>query len=821
MADDRQPTRSFRWFAGVLFVASALGFVASAFGAGWFASRSGFWPNWTIVAVFGGLVLLSENLSIQFPTSLAISPQLVLVMAAIVAFNDRGAVIGALIIGAGGGLVLRSIQHRRWAVTCFNIGQMSLSAGTAALVADSLNRAGASDWLTFALTPVTYIVVNAGLVLPAVALRTNQPVRSVWLDARTPLVSDLAFGVVGVLLGRLYRAAGPISILAVVVPAVVARTVFVSVVRFRLAYHRLELLYGFAKELDRTRDAPDAVAAMLEQFRTLLIADLVEVTMLSELGWRRTTLHPGAHRADERQGSGAPVEADPVPEEPVLIAQLDADHPLALAMADRRITSAMLAPLWVDERLIGTILVGSPANDRAFDTEDLRLLETLANHAAVFMENNRLVGQMRFDSHHDPLTGLPNRVRFNELMAASTVPSAVLLVDLDRFKEVNDTLGHDHGDLLLGLVAGRIADEIGTKAITARLGGDEFGVLLPATTSGDAAQVAVALLAALEQPFLVAELELEITASIGVSVAGVDTDDPKKLLQQADVAMYSAKEAHSGWELYSAERDHYSPWRLSLASALRRAIDTGELEVHYQPKSSLLDRRIVGLEALVRWRHPRLGMISPDQFVPIAEHAGLIRPLTLLVLTAACRQHQLLRGLGFDLDFAVNLSVRSVLDVNLPDQVGAVLQEHHVDPAALTLEITEGSLMADPARTIGVLGRLSALGTSVSIDDFGTGFSSLGYLKRLPADEVKIDRSFVAGMLTNLSDAAIVRSTIDLAHNLGLRAVAEGVQDSRTWTALADLGCDHAQGFYISPPLPGDELVAWLHGAQRASDPLF
>ncbi|MHB1534363.1 MAG: putative bifunctional diguanylate cyclase/phosphodiesterase [Acidimicrobiales bacterium] len=343
-----------------------------------------------------------------------------------------------------------------------------------------------------------------------------------------------------------------------------------------------------------------------------------------------------------------------------------------------------------------------------------------------------------------------------------------------------------------------------------RLGGDEFGVLLPDAHASDAAQMAVSLLGALEQPFHLDGLMLELTASIGVALKASSGEDAGKLLQQADVAMYSAKSAHSGWEMYSADRDHHGPQRLAMAGELRRAIDDGQLEVHYQPKADMRTGMVVSLEALVRWRHPRYGLIGPDQFIPVAERTGLIRPLTLLVLDGAGRLHAQLRQTGRPLGVAVNLSVRSVVDVNLPDQVADVLARYEMEPQSLTLEITEGSVMSDPARAIGILGRLVALGTQLSIDDFGTGYSSLAYLKRLPASEVKVDRTFISGLLNDRSDSAIVRSTVDLARNLGLRSVAEGVEDGQTWSRLIALGCDQAQGYFISPALPVPDLHRWL-----------
>ncbi|MST34748.1 EAL domain-containing protein, partial [Acidimicrobiaceae bacterium USS-CC1] len=287
--------------------------------------------------------------------------------------------------------------------------------------------------------------------------------------------------------------------------------------------------------------------------------------------------------------------------------------------------------------------------------------------------------------------------------------------------------------------------------------------------------------------------------------------EPSRLLLEAEVAMYAAKSSGRGWEFYAPEHDHHSRERLTLVAELRRAIDGDELEVHYQPKVDLRSGAVFGMEALVRWRHPERGLLGPDVFVPVAEEAGLIRSLTLRVLDAAAQEHRALTDLGFGhLEVAVNLSLRSMVELDFPDQVAKVLRRHGVPPTALTLEITESSVLSDPARTVGMLVRLAELGTTISVDDFGTGYASLSHLKRLPAGELKIDRSFVAGMLDAPRDAAIVASTIDLARKLGLRAVAEGVEDGDTWAALAELGCDQVQGYFVSRPLPPPQLEAWL-----------
>ena len=658
---------------------------------------------------------------------------------------------------------------------------------------------------------------------------TRRPLPS----GRVTALSIVVFGAVGVSAGGvwaggvwagalLYRppSGHPLlwwgtAVVAVVVSMVAASGFFATRATSRRAYRRLELLYAFTREIEQARDRADVLATLLAQFRSLLDVDLAECTVVGPLGWRRTTL--GADGvAIVRDVSKTASLVSLVERGPVNSSELSGAGRAALVVEGK--TSAIMAPLRVDGELIGVITVANPKNHQ-FGPADLDLVETLANHAAASLEHTRLLDQVRFDARHDPLTGLPNRYRFNELIAEVAGPCSVLLLDLDRFKEINDALGHHHGDLLLQSVGARMSAELGHKGIVARLGGDEFGVLLPNTAGGDAAQAAVSLLAALEQPFAVGELQLELTGSVGVAANPTAGTDTTKLLQQADVAMYVAKRSHSGWELYSPERDHYSPRRLALAGELRQAIDNGELEVHYQPKAELKTGRILGVEALVRWQHPYFGLLGPDTFVPLAEHVGLIRPLTLKVLDSAIAEQHRLHARGFAVGVSVNLSVRSVLDVGLPNQVAELLATHDMGAGGLTLEITESSVMADPGRTIGILGRLDALGVSISLDDFGTGYSSLSYLKRLPVKEVKIDRTFVAGLLDNESDAAIVRSTVDLARNLGLRVVAEGVEDRATWMSLAALGCHEAQGYFVSAPLAAESLGVWIERTGLVIDP--
>ena len=421
---------------------------------------------------------------------------------------------------------------------------------------------------------------------------------------------------------------------------------------------------------------------------------------------------------------------------------------------------------------------------------------------------------------HDALTDLPNRVllhdRLQQAIRAAqrdNASVALLVMDVDRFKEVNDTFGHHIGDLLLEQLGARLGSALRTSDTIARLGGDEFAILLPLATYDDARQIADRLQHLLEQPFALGGLQLEIDASIGIALAPDHGSDADTLLRRADVAMYVAKRGNTGHALYTADRDQHSPMRLALVAELRRAIDQDELSLYFQPKVRMDTGKVFCAEALVRWQHPRHGMLSPDLFIPIAEQTGLIRPLSRWVLDAALRQVNRWHQDGLELSVAVNLSMRNLHDPEIADMIRQLLARWGLASSCLTIEITESSLMADAARAMEVLSRLRAMGVGISIDDFGTGYSSLAYLKRLPVHELKIDKSFVAHMASDENDATIVRSTVGLAHDLGLIVVAEGVEDQATWDRLAAVGCDVAQGYFISRPLPPLVLGDWLTSA--------
>jgi diguanylate cyclase (GGDEF)-like protein len=423
-------------------------------------------------------------------------------------------------------------------------------------------------------------------------------------------------------------------------------------------------------------------------------------------------------------------------------------------------------------------------------------------------------------NHHqalyDALTDLPNRVLFTDRLEQVALQArrngtvaAALLLDLDRFKEINDALGHGSGDQLLQRVGARIAERLREQDTVARLGGDEFGVVLPGLTHArDAVIVAEDIAAALEETFEIDGIEIDIRASIGIACTD-DSDDAATLLRHADVAMYVAKRSRSGIEIYTQIHDLFSTERLALASEVRRAIEQRELVLHYQPKVDLRTGRVDAVEALVRWQHPTRGLLGPGEFLPVVESTHLIKPLTLYVLDEALRQTREWLDAGDRVSVAVNLAAAYAGDTRLPNHVAQLLAQHGVEPALLEIELTETAVLDDPARAKSVLEELSALGVRLSVDDFGTGYASIAYLTALPIDTLKIDQSFILD-LELPGNLAITRYSIELARTLGLVTVAEGVETEAALEVLDRLGCDEAQGFLFSRPLPADECIAFI-----------
>jgi diguanylate cyclase (GGDEF)-like protein/PAS domain S-box-containing protein len=425
---------------------------------------------------------------------------------------------------------------------------------------------------------------------------------------------------------------------------------------------------------------------------------------------------------------------------------------------------------------------------------------------------------LRHQALHDALTDLPNRTFLLKRLSHALMKAerkhhqvALLMMDLDRFKEINDTFGHQHGDYLLQQVSKRLVQAIGNTGLVSRLGGDEFAILLPIADEESTQTIATQLRYVLDDPFTVAGYPLHVEASVGIVLYPMHGTDALTLLRRADVAMYTAKSTHEGVALYKdAHDDQHRSHRLTLIGALRAAIATNGLKLYYQPKVSLKTGITSSVEALARWQHPVYGFVPPDQFITLAEQTGLINALTAWVLETAIQQCSTWLQSGLELSIAVNLSTWNLRDTALPDTILNLLTRYAVPPSLLRFEVTESAIMTDTDRALDVLTRISRLGISISVDDFGTGYSSLAYLKRLPIDELKIDRSFVQHMTEVEADATIVNSTVMLAHSLGLQVVAEGVEDQETLNRLADFHCDLAQGYYMSRPIPACELERWL-----------
>nr|WP_231127007.1 EAL domain-containing protein [Motilibacter aurantiacus] len=601
----------------------------------------------------------------------------------------------------------------------------------------------------------------------------------------------------------------------------------------------LERLYDFSQTTRNGSRWGDVVPELLEQARSLLNAERAvirvhgpddedEVIAVADSSGFDSGPAPGERPVGLAvHGSGTPAEAPRAPardeihdevllsRKALLVARGTTDPRLREWLAARGARDAMVVPLVGDTGAFGTLEVaGHQADARTFTPADLRLLETLATHTGFALENSQLLDRLRHDAHHDHLTGLANRGYFMERLdeaVAARRQFAVMIMDLDRFKDINDALGHHSGDQLLRAVASRLLLAAPDGATVARLGGDEFAVLLPAPGQRDEAeQLGRRISEALMGPVPFEDAAIDVEGSVGIALHPEHGTDAAALLQHADIAMYAAKTQALGVRVYDPSLDEGGPRRLALMAELRSALRADEIVVYYQPKVRLSDAELVGVEALARWQHPNRGLVPPDEFIPLAEHTGVITPLTLRVLETALAQCRQWLEEGKSIPVAVNISVRALLDPGFPAQVVRVLAAQGVPPALLTLELTETSIMSDRARAVPALEQLTGHGVKVSVDDFGTGYSSLAHLRRLPVTEVKIDKSFVFSMATEPEDAAIVEAIVQLAHFMGKQVVAEGVEDALSWHKLTAMGCDIAQGYLMSRPLPPERLETWL-----------
>jgi diguanylate cyclase (GGDEF)-like protein len=597
--------------------------------------------------------------------------------------------------------------------------------------------------------------------------------------------------------------------------------------------------------VDATTQTAAIAAGALAVIRDLSAARSAELVLFREgLGWR---LRP----ADR----GGPDGWEPLPE---VVGHMGACADVASGTAvvrigrGRRTESARqrqwrtellgtasapaLAVPFRGNRARGVIVLADPGGaliTRRFPRAVAVRLRLVAAHLASAVDTTLITEQVLQTTRRqlrtattDTLTGLPNRTVFVERvdaaarMSSNTLLVAVLLVNLDHFREINATFGHHIGDQLLRQFGARMRDALPVTATVARLGGDEFAALLCELPDQRAVwRIAEELLNDLAVPHTVAGADLQLEASMGVALAPLHAGDAVALLQRADIAMEGAKSAHRGAEIYDPATGTHDGSHLQMLVDLRRAIDADDLSIVYQPKAGLRTQAVNGVEALLRWNHPVRGPVSPGEFIPIAERTGLIHPLTQWVLRTVLAQQRTWRDLGIDIEVAVNLSARNLLDKSLPAQIMALLHEFGLPTDVLRLEITESSLIVDPGRAEAVIAELHDLGLKLSVDDFGTGYSSFAHLLRLPVDEIKVDQTFVSGLLERRNEAAIVHATIDLGRRLAITVTAEGVEDQETWSKLAEMGCDMAQGFWFARPMAAAALERWMRDLGPADRP--
>jgi diguanylate cyclase (GGDEF)-like protein len=527
---------------------------------------------------------------------------------------------------------------------------------------------------------------------------------------------------------------------------------------------------------------------------------------------RHRRLAAGEGLAGRVLSGAAPLCLDDVADE------IDRSHLAPMRVAG--LEGAIAFPIIVDGAVLAVIdcLSEEPLD---FTPQVLALSACVCEMLVQVFERDRVEQDLRHEAYHDAVTGLPNRGLFRErlthalsLARRTELGIAVAVIDLDRFKEVNDTLGHEQGDRLLAEVGDRLSRILSEGDTISRLGGDEFGLVLSRVRSlADAEAVAGRIAEALHKPVHLDGVPIGVVASIGIALHPAHGNDLGELMRRADIAMYEAKRTHSGYVVYSAPLDPRTSDRLALASDLRVAIEAGALSVHYQPKVQVPGREIAGVEALVRWSHPVRGMLPPAEFIPLAEHTGLMGQLTSHVLRTSLAQVRDWLDEGLEVAVAVNVAPRSLLDPRFPAEVGGALEASGVPAHLLELEVTEDSMLEDPDRARETLKELGDMGVSIAIDDFGTGFSSLSQLKTLPVGTLKIDRSFVSGMCGDARDAFIVRAAIRLGHDLGMVIVAEGVEDEETFSLLRELQCDAVQGYLIHRPADARSLGAWLRDA--------
>ena len=732
---------------------------------------------------------------------------------------------GELLVARIVGPALIVIFYRRQTAlkAVFNISLFYADAAVA-LAAFRIIGGGSVDdsvrtWIAAVAAAVLGIVLDLAVLSVIVHWytgRNNSALRGS-LPGLGMSAASATLGLVAVLTLRM----GPLAAIPLLVAGGVLLAFFREYANLSDRHTSLERLFRFSHELSGAPATTEVLPAILSQARQLLRAEVAEVLRFDGGAQERP---PTVWRYD---ANGVSSDSSPEALEALALALpfgtgrdarllRQSEESSRTFLRSRRAREAVVAPLIVEGDTIGVLAVYDRLGEvRGFEDSDVTLLQTVANHASVALHNETLIGRLRHEALHDTLTGLPNRASLMALAeaavarsAADGVPLAMMIIDLNGFKSVNDTLGHSVGDQLICEVARRFRDAAGPGVSVARLGGDEFAVLVERTTDQGLA-VATRLTDSLLSPLVVDQDRLHLSGSIGIALAPEHATSVGDLLKCADIAMYVAKNGPDTVAVYRPDIDGHDPAVLSLMGELPEAIATGEVSIEVEPVLDLLTGELASAEALLRWHHPVHGTLLPGSFLAAAERNGLIIPLTERVLDLAAGACARWQEVGLEIGISVNISARSLMDQRLPSTVAAALERHQLPAHLLTLEITESIVIGDAGRAVILLEELRTLGVRLSLDDFGTGYSSLTYLSSLPIQQVKIDQSFVADILTSRRDAAIVTSMIDLAHHLGLQIVAEGIDDPGVRERLQGLGCDLGQGFLYAQSMDPDLLPEW------------
>jgi diguanylate cyclase (GGDEF)-like protein len=756
--------------------------------------------------------------------------------------------IGAQLVGAAAALVLLRTPGP-WRILA-RLATLVFASSVAILLFGALQRMGdGAGWVGWAAAFAAVLTGSLAMALFSAAAAHMAGRRSSAEDLARALLlvaaGAIASSSIAIAAVELLRE-GRNAALFLVIPFVSCAIVLRMYASERRRLGHLRALYNSMRAAQRSPGADEGVREMLEAARRLLHADLAWIGLLPKASSGRTLVA----WADERGVSPlagrtlTPIQRGALEEatqtEGGLLVSPGRPRGLEGMFRELGLRRGMLTPLRGETGVIGVLLVGDRDDDRGvFSAEHLRVLEAYASHASVLIENDRLERsleevtalkeQLRHQAFHDALTGLPNRVLFAEHVVRATsrhasglAAPAVLFLDLDDFKTINDSLGHDAGDELLVAVAGRVKNAVRTCDVPARLGGDEFAVLAPATGHDDAERIAERLVRALDEPFVIGGREISVHASIGIAFAerGASADE---LLRSADVAMYSAKQnGKRRFVVYEPQMHARVRHRQELQAALERAVERGEIDVHYQPIVELSSNRLVAVEALARWTRPGHGMLGPATFLPIADEMGLMVEIGRLVLRESCRQ-----AVSWQRNFPgrdglcvnVNLAASELHDPDLVREVEQVLEDTGLDPSLLVLELTESGVMRSPEQGRLTMATLRRLGVSLALDDFGTGHSSLAHLREFPLDQLKIAKAFVDGLPEGHVDAVFIETIVRLAASLGLRAVAEGIESRAQADAVRALGCTYGQGFYFGEPLGAIGLATYLGASALPARP--